>query len=98
MCVSLVKCMRKLDSTCKTRQCEGEIRIWKTKNSIFVIRASDLGMVLDNHEVPLTYVLYTTNVMNMCDQICKNPPHTHTMTTHIFHCQSIALSISSLYM
>ena len=30
----------------------------------------------------------------ICDQICQNPPHTHTMAKNIFHYQSIALSIS----
>ena len=35
--------------------------------------------------------LHTTYI---CDWIGENPPLTHTMTRHTFHCQSIALSIS----
>ena len=34
--------------------------------------------------------------MHICDQICENPLHTHTVTRHSFHYQLIALSVSQL--
>ena len=37
---------------------------------------------------------YCATVFLICDWICENPPLTHTITRHSFHCHSIPLSIS----
>ena len=44
----------------------------------------------------MKYYMFKQQTLIIGDQICKNPPHTHTLTGHSFHCQSIALSISKL--